>query len=248
MSTPHINIVKILIQAGANLLAVNAEGNMPYDICDHEETLDVIESEMAARGITQSYIDEMRGAPEKAMLDDMKMFHQQRRELDLHVASANGYYDVAAFLLTCSVSPLIRDNDFWQPVHAAACWAQPDLIELLCQYGGDIHAKTKNGKTPIELCEDLSTKQVIATLVQSEARRRRLAFGARDSISQRDQSVSVRRKRFNKNGKYVKGVRSREYNVCSTFKSHEPEFDYLKSLEGGDGSGRTSSCGNDIPK
>ncbi|ULU10863.1 hypothetical protein L5515_000906 [Caenorhabditis briggsae] len=196
----HINIVKILIQAGANLLAVNAEGNMPYDICDHEETLDVIESEMAARGITQSYIDEMRGAPEKAMLDDMKMLHQQGRELDvrapdgstyLHVASANGYYDVAAFLLTCSVSPLIRDNDFWQPVHAAACWAQPDLIELLCQYGGDIHAKTKNGETPMDLCEDLSTKQVITALVQTEARRRRLAFGVRDSRRQ-----SKKRKKF----------------------------------------------------
>ncbi|EGT47304.1 hypothetical protein CAEBREN_20525 [Caenorhabditis brenneri] len=195
----HINIVKILIQAGANLLAVNAEGNMPYDICDHEETLDVIESEMAARGITQQYIDEMRGAPEKAMLDDMKMLHQQGRELDvrapdgssyLHVAAANGYYDVAAFLLTCSVSPTLRDNDSWHPIHAAACWAQPDLIELLCQYGADIHAKTKNGETPMDLCEDLSTKQVITTLVQTEARRRR-HFGVRDSRRQ-----SKKRKKF----------------------------------------------------
>uniref|UniRef100_A0A0K0EXT6 Serine/threonine-protein phosphatase 2A 55 kDa regulatory subunit B n=1 Tax=Strongyloides venezuelensis TaxID=75913 RepID=A0A0K0EXT6_STRVS len=30
---------------------------------------------------------------------------------------------------------------------------------------------------------------------------------------------------------YVKGIRSSEYNVYSTFQSHEPEFDYLKSLE-----------------
>ncbi|CAI5438283.1 unnamed protein product [Caenorhabditis angaria] len=196
----HINIVRILISAGANLLAVNAEGNMPYDICDHEETLDVIESEMAARGITQQYIDEQRGAPEKAMLDDMKLLHQQGRELDartpdgstyLHVASANGYYDVAAFLLACSVSPLIRDNDWWQPVHAAACWAQPDLIELICQYGGDIHAKTKNGETPMELCEDPTTRQVISTIVTNEARRRRLAFGVRDSRRQ-----SKKRKKF----------------------------------------------------
>lgn len=35
------------------------------------------------------------------------------------------------------------------PVHAAACWAQPDLIELLCEYGGDINAKTNNGETPL---------------------------------------------------------------------------------------------------
>ena len=32
-------------------------------------------------------------------------------------------------------------------------------------------------------------------------------------------------------GKYVNGARSRDYNVYSTFQSHEPEFDYLKSLE-----------------
>uniref|UniRef100_A0A0K0D003 ANK_REP_REGION domain-containing protein n=1 Tax=Angiostrongylus cantonensis TaxID=6313 RepID=A0A0K0D003_ANGCA len=153
----HINVVKILI-AGANLLAVNADGNMPYDICDDETTLDAIESEMAARGITQSYIDDQRGAPEKAMLDDMKSLHQQGYPLDarqpdgstyLHIAAANGYYDVAAFLLRCGVPAI--DNDLWQPVHAAACWAQPDLVELICEYGGDINAKTSSGETPLGL-------------------------------------------------------------------------------------------------
>ncbi|CAD6186359.1 unnamed protein product [Caenorhabditis auriculariae] len=195
----HINVVRILIAHNANLLAVNADGNMPYDICDDETTLDAIESEMAARGITQAYIDEQRGAPEKAMLDDMKALHQQGRPLDargsdgstyLHVAAANGYYDVAAFLLRCGASPGARDNDLWQPVHAAACWAQPDLIELICEYGGDINAKTSTGETPMDLCEDPTTRSVISTVVQSE-RRRRLAFGVRDSRRQ-----SKKRKKF----------------------------------------------------
>ena len=39
---------------GAELLAVNADGNMPYDICDDEVTLDFIESEMAKRGKKRS--------------------------------------------------------------------------------------------------------------------------------------------------------------------------------------------------
>lgn len=34
----------------AELLAVNADGNMPYDICEDELTLDFIESEMSKRG------------------------------------------------------------------------------------------------------------------------------------------------------------------------------------------------------
>jgi len=32
-------------------------------------------------------------------------------------------------------------------------------------------------------------------------------------------------------GFYSNGIRTSEYNVYSTFQSHEPEFDYLKSLE-----------------
>jgi hypothetical protein len=39
-----------LFARGAELLAVNADGNMPYDICEDEVTLDYIETEMAKRG------------------------------------------------------------------------------------------------------------------------------------------------------------------------------------------------------
>lgn len=49
---------------------------MPYDICDDEATLDVIETEMANSGITQEYIDERRSEPERKMLNDMKALHQ----------------------------------------------------------------------------------------------------------------------------------------------------------------------------
>uniref|UniRef100_A0A8L8KRY0 ANK_REP_REGION domain-containing protein n=1 Tax=Heligmosomoides polygyrus TaxID=6339 RepID=A0A8L8KRY0_HELPZ len=197
----HINWFLLNMHfSGANLLAVNADGNMPYDICDDETTLDAIESEMAARGITQAYIDDQRGAPEKAMLDDMKSLHQQGLPLDarqpdgstyLHTAAANGYYDVAAFLLRCGVPATSRDNDLWQPVHAAACWAQPDLVELICEYGGDINAKTSSGEAPLDLCEDETTRAVIATMQQQEARKKRMAFGVRDSRRQ-----SRRRKKF----------------------------------------------------
>ncbi|CAJ0578126.1 unnamed protein product, partial [Mesorhabditis spiculigera] len=189
----HISVVRILIDKGANLLAVNADGNMPYDICDDEQTLDCIESEMARRGITQEFIDKQRGASEQAMLDDMKWLHQQGLPLEarmhdgstyLHTAAANGFYDVAAFLLRCGVPHGVRDNDLWQPIHAAACWAQPDLVELLCEYGGDISAKTNQQETPLELCEDPTTRAIITSLQQQEARRRRQAFGVRDSRRQ----------------------------------------------------------------
>lgn len=75
--------------SGADLLAVNADGNMPYDICDDEATLDLIESEMANRGITQEGIDERRGYPEKKMLDDMKLLKQRDPSRDFRDSLLN---------------------------------------------------------------------------------------------------------------------------------------------------------------
>ena len=44
-------VSKVLFScSGAELLAVNADGNMPYDICEDEGTLDYIENEMAKNG------------------------------------------------------------------------------------------------------------------------------------------------------------------------------------------------------
>jgi len=55
------------------LLAVNADGNMPYDICEDESALDYIEGEMARRGVTQQLIDETRASTELKMLKDLQM-------------------------------------------------------------------------------------------------------------------------------------------------------------------------------
>lgn len=73
------------------MLAVNTEGNMPYDICDDEHTLDVIESEMAQRGITQALIDERRAEPERQMLADMKLMHQRGDPMDVRMPDGSTF-------------------------------------------------------------------------------------------------------------------------------------------------------------
>ena len=62
----------LICYSNANLLAVNADGNMPYDICEDEAALDHIESAMAARGVTQELIDDTRAATELKMLHDLE--------------------------------------------------------------------------------------------------------------------------------------------------------------------------------
>ncbi|KAK7114150.1 protein phosphatase 1 regulatory subunit 16A-like isoform X1 [Littorina saxatilis] len=169
----HVTLCKHLIDRGAELLAVNADGNMPYDICEDEVTLDHIETEMAKRGITQEQIDMTRLATEHQMLSDLKEHASKGGDLEvldnhgatmLHVAAANGYIEVAEFLLDNHVSVDTRDNESWQPVHAAAYWAQQDVLELLVESGADLDSKTKNGETAFDLADDPDLKQRILDL------------------------------------------------------------------------------------
>lgn len=63
-------------------MAVNADGNMPYDICEDEHTLDYIEGEMAKRDVTQQLIDETRALTEKQMLVDMQKIADNNGDLE----------------------------------------------------------------------------------------------------------------------------------------------------------------------
>ncbi|XP_048054613.1 protein phosphatase 1 regulatory inhibitor subunit 16B [Megalobrama amblycephala] len=159
----HTGLVKILIQHGADLLAVNSDGNMPYDLCEDDPTLDIIETAMANRGITQEMINETRAAVERRMLGDIQKLLQDGADVNhhdsqgatlLHVAAANGYAQAAEMLLEGGARTDMRDSDGWTPLHAAACWGQVHVAELLVSHGANLNAKTYMEETPIDLCED----------------------------------------------------------------------------------------------
>ena len=44
--------------------------------------------------------------------------------LQMHIAAANGYTEVVNFLIDNGAKIDVVDNDYWQPIHAAACWGQ----------------------------------------------------------------------------------------------------------------------------
>jgi protein phosphatase 1 regulatory subunit 16A len=145
----HKEICKILIEHGADLLALNSDGYMPYDLCDDAITLDYIESQMYSRGITQTVIDQMRCQPERQMLTDLKHLVERNSSRSLksirallsnrndegatplHIASANGYSTVIEYLLQRNVSIDLQDTDRWKSIHTAAYWCQQSVI---CRY------------------------------------------------------------------------------------------------------------------
>ncbi|XP_006267399.1 protein phosphatase 1 regulatory subunit 16A isoform X1 [Alligator mississippiensis] len=159
----HLHLVELLVQHGANLLAVNADGNMPYDLCEDELTLDYIETAMAEQGITQEKIEEARAATEQSMVEDIRRLLKAGADLNapldhsatlLHIASANGYLEAAELLLEHKASMSAKDHDGWEPLHAAACWGQVQLVELLVAHGADLNGKSVLDETPLDVCGD----------------------------------------------------------------------------------------------
>lgn len=175
----HLHLVKFLIEKDASLLAVNGDGNMPYDICEDETTLSFIENEMAKRGVTQDLIDETRGRTENKMLADLMQLAAQHGDLEfrdkhkatpLHIAGANGYLSVLEFLLDNHCSTEVSDQDLWQPLHAAACWGHLEAVEILAQNGADISAVTRSGETPFDITEDPEIKERLVELAEQRLR------------------------------------------------------------------------------
>ncbi|XP_054479084.1 protein phosphatase 1 regulatory subunit 16A [Anoplopoma fimbria] len=159
----HTGLVQLLILSGADLLAVNADGNMPYDLCEDEATLELLEMVMAEQGITQDRIDECRGAKETTMLADIRALFESEADLNaqdangatlLHIASANGYVSVGELLLEHSALVEVKDSDGWTPLHAASCWGQIQMVELLVAHGASLDTKSVLEETPLDVCMD----------------------------------------------------------------------------------------------
>ncbi|XP_069099881.1 protein phosphatase 1 regulatory inhibitor subunit 16B isoform X1 [Pleurodeles waltl] len=199
----HINLVKILIQYGADLLAVNADGNMPYDLCEDESTLDIIETCMAYKGITQEKINKMRAAPEQQMISDIRGLITAGQDLNrtdaqgaslLHIAGANGYIHAAEILLEHGARVDAKDSDNWEPLHAAAFWGQILMAELLVSHGASLSAKTSMDETPLDLCEDEEFRSLLLELKHKHDIIMKSQLKNKSSLSRRTSSAGSRGK------------------------------------------------------
>uniref|UniRef100_A0A3P8SKJ7 Protein phosphatase 1 regulatory subunit 16B n=1 Tax=Amphiprion percula TaxID=161767 RepID=A0A3P8SKJ7_AMPPE len=218
-------IIHLLVShSGADLLAVNSDGNMPYDLCEDDPTLDIIETAMANRGITQEMINETRASTERRMLGDIQELMRQGEEVNqhdsqgatlLHIAAANGYVQAAELLLEGGARMDLRDSDGWQPLHAAACWGQMHVAELLVSHGASLNAKTFLEETPIDLCEDEEFRAILLDLKHKHDIIMKSQLKHKTSLCRRTSSAGSR-------GKVVRRASlSDRHNLCR--KEYETE-------------------------
>ncbi|CAH2035039.1 unnamed protein product, partial [Iphiclides podalirius] len=165
-----------LLENGADVAAVNYDGELPVDIAESHDAME----ELLQKAIEEKGVDcnKCRNAEVDALMSDAKNWavngYVEVRDpktggTPLHVAAAKGYIEVAEMLLEeCNVEPDCVDYEGWTPLHAAALWGQKDAAALLLKYGADPNLKNYSGQTCMDLVDpSISTWLAEASLKAS---------------------------------------------------------------------------------
>ena len=83
---------------------------------------------------------------------------------NIWVAATNGDIEAVRHFLSQGTSVNVQDEDTGNsPIHSAASYGQVRMIEYLIENGADVNLRDSDGDTPILLCEDPATFEVLET-------------------------------------------------------------------------------------
>ncbi|XP_019369364.1 PREDICTED: protein phosphatase 1 regulatory subunit 12B isoform X4 [Gavialis gangeticus] len=160
-SCGYLNIAEYLISHGANVAAVNSEGEVPSDIAEEAAMKDLLLEQVKKQGLD---LDLARKEEEQQMLQDarqwlnsgkIKVVKQPRTGATaLHVAAAKGYSEVMRLLIQAGFNLNVQDNDGWTPLHAAAHWGIKEACSILAEALCDMDIRNKLGQTPFDVADE----------------------------------------------------------------------------------------------
>ncbi|EDQ91617.1 uncharacterized protein MONBRDRAFT_2724, partial [Monosiga brevicollis MX1] len=143
----HWRLVNFLLSNGAELTAVNSEGDMPVDLAeDDEKCLRILEDAMQEHG---------------AFVDRLDTHGQSL----LHIAAGNGWFEALKALVQCGANVNIQDPEGNTPLHLAIVFHNFKCAEHLGMNGARLDVFNKAMQTPAVLTED---PQMLRLLKQVE--------------------------------------------------------------------------------
>ena len=90
-------------------------------------------------------------------------------ETPLHLASRNGYLEVARVLVERGADVTAQDKDGSTPLHVASRWDHLDLARLLVERGADMTVQDMYGSTPLHLASECGHPDLARFLVERGA-------------------------------------------------------------------------------
>ncbi|NXM40583.1 MYPT2 phosphatase, partial [Gymnorhina tibicen] len=233
-SCGYLNIAEYLISHGANVAAVNSEGEVPSDIAEEAAMKDLLLEQVKKQGVD---LDLSRKEEEQQMLQDARQWLNSGRIEDvkqprtgataLHVAAAKGYSEVMRLLIQAGFNLNVQDNDGWTPLHAAAHWGVKEACSILAEALCDMDIRNKLGQTPFDvadegLVEHLEMLQKKQTVLRSEKETRNKLIEA-DMNGKPQNRLFTNKEKILYEEDTLKSMETEEENKDSSSSSSEEE-------------------------
>ena len=158
----RLEIVKLLIDHGANTAAENDNGELPLHLVSQGQYV----SKENGVGIVQLLLD--RGADVNAP--------DSHQDTPLHSASSLGRLEIARALLDHGAKPGLGNDRAQTPLHLASLgsyWLQEDgtgVAKLLLERGADMHARDGDDATPLHLACSHGRLDIARALLEYDAK------------------------------------------------------------------------------
>uniref|UniRef100_A0A8C5F168 Protein phosphatase 1 regulatory subunit n=1 Tax=Gopherus evgoodei TaxID=1825980 RepID=A0A8C5F168_9SAUR len=225
-SCGYLNIAEYLLSHGANVAAVNSEGEVPSDLAEEAAMKDLLLEQVKKQGVD---LDLARKEEEQQMLQDARQWLNSGKLEDikqprsgataLHVAAAKGYSEVMRLLIQAGFNLNVQDNDGWTPLHAAAHWGVKEACTILAEALCDMDIRNKLGQTPFDVADEGLVEHL--EMLQKKQNVLRSEKETRNKLIEADM-----------NGKLQSGLFKNKEKILyeeDTLKSREPEEENKES-------------------
>ena len=188
----HLEIVKLLIQHGANLTATNVYydndwKHTPADLAAQKGHFEVVDFLLQTEWTNNGLPGYLRILPSLSIaacfgyleiLDlmlqngyDVNIESQYNHETPLHIAAQSEKFEIAKFLLQNNADANAKTGYDLTPLHQVALNGDFEIAELLLQNGAEVDAKSKDKETPLHTASDMAYPKVVEVLLKYGARK-----------------------------------------------------------------------------
>ena len=174
-----LSTLQQLVQAGADIEAVDDEGRTPLHwaarvnhleivqlLIDKNAQLDVVDCD----GVTPLSLAACYDAAETVTLlaeaGASVNIKDNEEWTALHAAAYNKNLKLAQYLLDKGADPSAMHNSGWTPLHIAAGNNAFDLVNLLLERGSCISAETSSGETPFALAKSEDVQELLQVHIE----------------------------------------------------------------------------------
>lgn len=156
--------MNFLISSGADVCAVNADGELPLDIVEGKKSKQILEGEYKRLGLDESGLQAKRDGGGPALQKILDEMYEAKVSLEakdakgatlLHAAASNGFEKVVKFLIEEKVNLNIGDDDGDTALHLAVFFQHYTVVEILGAAHADIEAENRFGESPMFLADQL---------------------------------------------------------------------------------------------